>query len=393
MVKANPKRDANGKKLKVKVKRDVAKVLNKNDLVRRKLLAMNPYLQTLMDPFHGDGARIPDDQAYPSATFKIVQRVSATVNAQGVAAISLGQYRNHSTQVIYGGLVPTTTQVSPTGDYVFGQLHNTASTATDLFNTQAALADAVYLDRWTTGNNAIPSLFQYVRPVAIGCSVDYLGATLNAKGRITAGFAPKAQFRGTGFIGVDDIFRFPGSTQVPVNKLTGGTVLYKPLDYTSFNYTNESQVYDYSTLATTEPVYGGMFIAVDGATANDTVVFTIVAHYEGVPKTNQVDLVGVSPSRSDPLALAHAMNEVQQMPSAIPMSVFTAPPVGVSAQGPLSTGSYTAPVVTGFQGTSHTASEPAMLDSILGGVTKTVNTAADVIPKALPLIEMMMAML
>ncbi len=266
--------------------------------------------------------------------------------------MSIGQYRDDASACLYGSIVPVSTNVSPTGDYILGQISNSASTSSSLFKTQVGLTDAVYWDRWTTGNNAIPSLFQYVRPVSIMVCCDYLGATLNAKGKLTAGFAPKNQWRSRGPVAVDDIFRFPGSTQEAVNKLRGASVLYKPLDYSSFNYTDMDGKYDLGTTLTTQPTYGGLFIAVDGATPADSVVFTIIGNYEAVPRTNQVNLVGVASAISDPIALAHAMNEVQRYPAAIPASVFTTPPIGSSAMAPMSTGSFTAPVSTGFTNTS-----------------------------------------
>jgi len=314
-------------KEKKKIQKDVAKVLNKNTLLSKNLLLHNPYLQSLLDPFGVQGAKIPDAVLYPSATFSIVDRRTTTVNAQGVAFGVYGLAAQTS-QVSWGSLIPVdmTAQGVISRAYVVGMLTGASSTPTDLFPVSGG-PQYLTFDQWNSSTNTVGSAFEKTRLVSCGMALTYLGAPLNAKGKITLAFAPRGFIRAiaSSATSVDRISKIPGAIVVPVNELKGGTTIYKPMDLESLRYVDGDITYDPTTEEEWEVqlphVMGGeLFAIVDGATVGDSIQITSVFNYEGLPKLNTFNLVSASPSLSDPISLANAMNVTTQSPSVFPTS-------------------------------------------------------------------------
>jgi len=313
------KTDANGKKLKKKVKRDVAKVLNKNTLERKRLLGMNPYLQTLLDPFNVLGVKIPDMNSHPSGSFQILDRREIVINANGVACICYGAYGASGSSGQGGSLVPV--RVAGTGSvpYAIGMTNGALASSVDLLLG----GSPIYLTNWTSVSDPIVQTYVKARLVSAGTCFQYLGAPLNAKGKASLGFAPRNQLRSNISSGltVDMLLKLPGSKTVPVNTLSGGVVLYQPQDGVSLEYVDTNSVSTatngsvWDTDANLRAACGGeMYISFTGCNPGDVIQITSAFNYEAIPRTNTWNLVGVSLSPNDPIALTHAFNTVQTSP-------------------------------------------------------------------------------
>jgi hypothetical protein len=355
------------KKLKKKVNRQVAKLLNKGQY-HRYLMSINPYLQTLLDPFNTRGVKVPDMVTAPSAPFTIVKRLSVTVNAQGVAGVCMGIAFQNGT-VCHGSLVPfnDTTAWAPSPQegsdgardkesktskkkekqdeptltpkpYVVGQYTGTAATGSGLWDgtDTATGAQTFYFDQWndTTNTNGqgVTSLFQSARLVSAGLFAEYYGTPLDAKGKWTYVATTRNSFireRNT-VPGIGDLLALPDARVTPINKMRGVNVVYKPKDSVSLNYcdklteamdftattSNGQQVFNWNTV---QSYLGSEFyIVADGCTPGTSIYFTYIGHYEGIPKMSALSIVDAETSISDPIALSHAYNVVSEVPAASP---------------------------------------------------------------------------
>lgn len=407
MAKNKPKVDQNGKKLKKKVKADVAKVLNKNNLSRKMLLGMNPYLQCLLDPFNAGGAKIPDLNMTASGTFQIVDRQTLTVGSSGVVGICYGAASTSSSNAQGGSLVP----VSITGTTVFpfavGMLVSGSATnsTSDIFfgNTK------IYLTNWASVIGVVPQTYSKVRLVSAGLIFQYLGAPLNAKGKASVGFAPRNQYRTTSSSGltVANILSLPGAKAIPINQLSGGLVIYQPQDSASLEYvdtTSTSQNVNVGAVWDTDAnlraaVGGELWMAFDGLTSGDTIQCTAVLNYEGIPRTNTFNVIAATPSPNDPVSLTHALNTIQVMPTTLATSAPAEFGSGKSAisgstqESAVMPHPYQAsptPLVSGssvVENSQQKENPTGMFDSILGGATDFLKKIPGIIDEFSPMLE------
>lgn len=320
----NPKNGNQSTKLKAekkKIKRDVAKVLNKNSRIQERFALENPYAETLLDPFNTTGAKIPDDQLYPSGTFSLTKRVTITTTTNGYASISLGQYRESGISASAGALVPQNVGAGNARNYILGQYFGSGATLSTSNMTPGSTVanDAIFWDSWNNSALGIPTFYSQARLVSFGATIQYTGAPLSAAGKLLGAYTAKNDLGQTAAISWDRLAQVPGAVMVPINELEGLTVLYKPVDYDSFNYKSLVTYHDLgSALARDEFCDGTLWIFVDSAGASASLTLTIRAHYEGIPYLNSYDVVQPTPSPHDPIALAATLNVVQEAPSVIP---------------------------------------------------------------------------
>lgn len=373
---AKSKFDAQGKKLKKKVNRDVAKVLNKNSKVKENLLGMNPYLESLLDPFNSVGAKIPDMNMQPSSTFQVVDRqtltASSTAGSIGVCGISYG-VGGQTSATAYGSLIPIP-NIGAT--FSVGCILGASATTTDLFPAVGG-ATSIQLVNWTAATDQIPKTYNKVRLVSAACQVEALGTPLNAKGKVTVAFASRNTIRQeipSGNVGVSRIAALPGAKQVPLNKLEGATVRYNPQDSMSLIYVDMDiqpasswSAVDWTSNVNCVGALGGeLFLIIDGATAADSFVVTTVLNYEATPRVNTQNIVAATPSDSDPLALSHAFNSIQMAPTTIPRAVQN----------------ITSAMSRFVSHPPEKHRKPKILDSIMSGLKTGVGIAKEVAPLA-----------
>jgi hypothetical protein len=314
----------------------MSKPEKKKKVRKNSKVGLNPYLELLLDPFNAPSAKIVDDQCYPSATFKIVRRISMSVNAQGIAGVVMGNYiplsANNGGSLVPIQYAPDTGETYVAYDWIVGQLTGAGATATSLFGQQLDYSDAVRLVQWDSRDEGVPSLFTNVRLVSAGLSCHFNGTPLDAKGRITAVSTPQDSYweekTGSSSAAIDELLELPGAISCPVNQLKGAISLYKPVDYSSFDYTNirDGSIYEVVSMESSQalvPNYAGGFkpgvlcLVIDGAEPGASVTFTFVAHYEGLPRTSTLNLVDAVTSPNDPLELAQTLNVVQRTPSTL----------------------------------------------------------------------------
>lgn len=249
-----------GKKVKKGIKQQYGKSVN------RMLAAMNPYLNTVLNPFEVQGVRIPDLICFPSVCFSTVDRGTTAVTAGGTFGVF----------------------------YMVGTLNacvqlNTAASTSPALTWAAATG----LSAFTTIN----STYDRVRPVSAGLAVKYMGTPLSAQGRFIISFLPGntgATLPGTS---VNAILARP-YTQTKLASSAYSQVLYFPLDPNCYVYQAPTGAWS----------YGNLVIVGDGMTAAATVEYTIVVNWEATPQLSSLSLTRPEVSRSDPIELAHASN-------------------------------------------------------------------------------------
>jgi hypothetical protein len=399
MVKQNPKTDSSGKKLKKKVNRDVAKLVNKGKF-NRYLMALNPYFLTLVDPFSVHGVKIPDLQNFPSTTFSIVDRRTVIAGAAGgVGGIVYGVV-GWSSRVAVGALVPVP-YTSGLLDYSVGMTLGSGSGTANLFPSGGAGVQPTpfTFSQWAPPANGAPALFSKARLVSAGLVIEAVGAPLNAKGKFTLASAPRNYLRGildTTAVSVDRIAQIPDAIVVPINKLTGGSVCYRPLDGKSLEYTQiRDIVYPDNTasaqLSWEHAMGGELYVIIDGATVNDTFQVTAVFNYEAIPVWNQMNLIAGTSSPSDPIALSMAMNKVQLYEPTTDSAEHARPVVkGETAlvSPPVTNGSHM--TATDQAGVGQ---EPSLFEKLANGAEEIIERGSSLLTKASPLIKAAMAVI
>jgi len=155
-----------------------------------------------------------------------------------------------------------------------------------------------------------------VRLVSFGCKILFTGAALNAQGKITLARCARNTLRVTNLaqanLNVAILQSLPDSIVASVPIHGGGVVNFKPSDFGSFDYTPVNA----STATTTANLGNEIYIAVDGAVANQTFFVEAIFNYEGLPLTNQFSLLDTAPSQSDPVSMSIAANSVAVAPGA-----------------------------------------------------------------------------
>lgn len=295
--------------------------------IRKGLSDQSYYLKSLRDPVNNEGCKIPDLVTVPSATTQCTQKITASVNAQGVVAIVVN----------FGS---TNTGVS--GGYQTST--SAATTAVPAWNGIAAKSYATNM-----GLTA-----QAKRLVSAMLSVEYQGAPLNRKGRIICNFDPmstSATNPPTASVNTDLNTR-PYAVEINLALTPWGVVRYVPQDNNACAYTQVNA----------STAYGWGIIWIDGATSGDNVEFTITENYEFIPQSSVNSMVTPTPSISDPLEMSVAANAISSDPEFAIAQPKTDPnehrrPAGAPGLR-----------VHPPSESSHTGREATFLERLLGGV-------------------------
>jgi len=97
------------------------------------------------------------------------------------------------------------------------------------------------------------------------------------------------------------------------------TTVYLPQDPISRQYCPSKVTEVYNSEASTKYLGGELGFLVTGAVAAQTFEVEIVLNFEGCPYLNTFSLTQASPSKSDPLSLAHATNVIADTVPVAPM--------------------------------------------------------------------------
>jgi len=351
------------------------------------LTQLDPYYQTLVNPFEVHGVKIPDLEGAPSGVVTLMNRMTITVGGNGVAGAAFGVIGATGYEAA-GSLVPlkfvqftgSTGAVQakpppPTGpkgvlcptqpkvraaanpspmpavvsydrawDQAVGFLVEDAS---DIFTAAQGSglgdANALRFSNWTNdgdgstfGHSAMTDLYTRARLVSFGAQVQFLGNYTQASGRIVAASVGRQSVNRAFLptLTADDIALLPGARVVPVNQLGGASVVYRPTDNRSFQYTDLDQYY-FGDIAlpmvdarsfwndNVEALGGELYLIITGATAGSTFELTWVGNYEVGARTGAISMSAMTPSPSDPIALGHIMNRLQYESPAKPLKPMT----------------------------------------------------------------------
>jgi len=345
------------KKTSDKLKKQISK-----GTLGQKLLGMNPYLRTILDPFNVTKVKIPDDVTTHSCPFSITQRFPLTVDAQGYCGVFLGAYPctvlNTGVQPFFfsGSLIPMQTlDAAPVTPWAYGAKMKSTVGGVLFGDTGNVL---VY-DQWQATASGVPQTFTNNRLVSMGARITFTGTVLNAQGLITAWSNPRETYGNNndvalGGISLSFLQKLENSSIYSVPKEGGAMVVYIPQDPISQQYCPAKQSNTYASEAVTKYLGGEMGFVVSGAIANQTFEVEVTSNFEGEPYLNTLSLTQATPSKSDPIALAHATNVLAAVK----------PSMGISKQEALKT----VPVADAI---THHASdtEPTMMEQVLGGLT------------------------
>jgi len=337
------------------------------------LAMMNPYLLSILDPFTYRGCKIPDDVTTHSCPFSVTQRATITVDGFGTCGYVLGQfpYSTLHTQPFsfLGSMVPGNwNDVAP---FIIGGPTVFTSSVFSLANNTTVLS------QWNNVQTTIQNVFTNVRLVSAGLRLSYTGTVLNAQGTITCWSNPRETIGNNNAVALGGssiafLQQLENSQVYSVPKYGGATVVYLPQDPISRQYGPTLSLQQYISESSTKYFGGELGVVVTGAVPSQTFLVEYVLNYEGEPYLNTFSLTQASPSKSDPIALAHATNVVSDAIPAQPLTKAEASKVE--------------PVADGIK--HHTSSkEPTMMDNILGtiadvgkGIGSVMNVAKDVGP-------------
>lgn len=332
----NPKPQSQKKKTKQKPKRVL-----KSAEVQKYLSALNPYVMTVADPFAVRGVKIPDAITTPSSTFSLTLRGSVTAGPSDVSSmITVGwSPLTNDAAMRHVGLIPLPLSTVASLSYKLGSAIN--STTSSFSPAASTAVTMLEFPQWSVADPTIKNLYSMARLVSAGVAINYTGAPLNASGAITAVGVPVATLRNTfnTTFSISQLQNLPGASISPINDFKGGLARYIPIDCSKTVYVQLDTDSNSSVLADAVDIElhtpGAMGIALTGMPVGAwSYQYTIVANYEGIPRSNSASFVTTEVSRSDPIALSHASNVLETLPTALP----TAAPATVSppAGGPQS---------------------------------------------------------
>jgi len=300
--------------------------------------SINPYLQTLLNPWQVQGCKIPQGDI-PTTSFAVRQRYTFVTDATGnlFAAFGCGRALKDGTSPGAGAvvsianaqsLVPNkfkadgTDSLDDTFSYIFGCVHvqigsvnkNNVFSRTDIENVKLNVFNPSDTPAFLLNNSQL-------RLVSGGVAIQPLGELVGSKGSMTTVFVPYDTFNPNETledITFNDIQQMPYSTFVPMNKVTGASLMYRPTDDLNYEFipiVNPDSSQDYTRL-TENPYYspGGLWVCIEEYEAGVEIVFDIVMNFEGIP-SNLGYAPGLSDNHPDTYMLDHADQVLDGMPS------------------------------------------------------------------------------
>lgn len=362
------------KKLKKRINKAIGKV--------GKLDRINPYLHALVDPWNIHGLKVPDFTLDDSCTFYSRLRQVFTAGSNGCcgAAYGINVTGISPNFTTYGGLVPYNTGAAPTA-YKVGMIFPSACT-TSAFLPSAPTS--ISLTNFDTGASTIPNNFPRVRLVSFGVRIMYTGNALNRQGKITVAYAPSGTFTNkiaNSTIGLNDILLLPHSTVVSIPLVGSAMVTWRPTDFEDQNYCEVGPAAAATPVSAIPPSGSSpceIYVFVDGAVANQTFFVEAIWNFEAIATNATLSFITPTPSKSDPIGLAHAANRLADLPATRSL------PEGKMVEEPKADSS-----------TVHVENHdaPSMLDSVLSGGQKVLGFAKNAYDTLSPLAESVLAFL
>lgn len=278
---------------------------------------IDPYLNTIANPFGVRGVQIPDEVTTSSATFSCYDRHTISTNGSGIASISYGVANAATTGTVCGSLVPANSATASISN-ILGCIGAPSQTDLNLFyNGSPTPPQKFTLPTWANSTSTIPALYTQVRLVSAGFRITFTGNLLNAGGLITAVSAPRDWLRSKYWdtiapITLDMLQSHPSAKIISIPKCYGGEAIYVPMDPVSLSYVDIQDNYTQGNIP--DAAKGAeIYLVVSGAPAAQNFFVEAMLNYEGIPSNNQYLSISTRVSKDDPISLAHTMNVVPEI--------------------------------------------------------------------------------
>lgn len=274
------------------------------DQIQNRLKKKSPWYQSLVDPKHNAGVKIPDENGCETGTMQLVQHVPVTIGANGCAGLRV--------------------------TYPYPNLHNSGSALGSNFQITNAATSTSGNAHWGNGtvdgnmiafksNSTLQASTQGVRIVSASITATPECTDLNDSGE---GCAFQTPFDVDNVnVAYNDIVNKFGSATLANNKKKALISRWYPTQMSDdqegvFKSMSYKDFVDPNLSADGEAVEWEFGIIYSGFPASSgTVKFEIIINYEFIPSLNTIDILDVAPSPIDPQEEMLVENWVQDIPS------------------------------------------------------------------------------
>lgn len=282
----------------------------------------NSYWNSLKDPSHVRGAKIPDVDFQSSGTIAVVERNSITVGSNGVGGVVTGVV---SPATLYSFSYPSYVACgfgnNTTYTWVAGATTNSAATANNPFSTASGSSGVIPWQwrSWCTAGSTssastgpIPANCDQIRLVSAELVVEPT-ASATANGGYFVGVVLPQGFISSELnadsLSVSDYSNLPGAV---TSAIAQGPVRlkYAPTDNQSLIYvdTDKTPGGDAENISDRNPMT--FVVLCNGATVGSTLLVSLYMNYEFLPRSGTA-MFGISPSMVDRESLDYAMTKIQ----------------------------------------------------------------------------------
>jgi hypothetical protein len=282
----------------------------------RKSVVKNHYLETIQDPAHVAGVKIPDIDFTESGTvhLRMVIQTNTGTAGDGIAGVYLGGGVGPGT---YSSLQPSETQCAfgngATTPIVIGAQTGLAAVNSAPFSVAATAAGVNPLQMAGSQYTMLESVFQGFRVVSVSITVECASSYANLQGYAMVGSFPKEATYDAPMSGqsITSLLNSPYTVTQPIS-LGPMVARYTPSDQSCFSYRDINRLYTTIPAARADDI-GGLLAMAYGlpATVAQPVQFTICFNLEYLPKYGSIAL-GISPSPVDRNAVDEALNAIEK---------------------------------------------------------------------------------
>jgi hypothetical protein len=267
----------------------------------------NNYYRTLVDPFECYGEKIPDQSTDYTSPFSVVFRLTLAAFVAGPGSLEY-----------YSGFALNSLRPD---DCLYSISYNSITGAVTYAPYDAGGPAPGDLPKF----KSLVELYQSCRLVSAGVGIASSASSLNDQGAITAVPIPaKGSYPGDStspynmsgdpdYATISKLQSAVKSFKAPV-KEGPVTMRYCPMGSAGQTYT---QYPGTTVTAVNLPWYGGFVFLCTGLAQTSTFELTIRLNYEGIPRSNSVDLVNPKISKMDTIRFEHALNEMAEQPLVI----------------------------------------------------------------------------
>lgn len=258
---------------------------HKRSQIQERLKKKSPWFNSIVDPLHGADCKVPDETGVETGTLQLVERITVTTNAAGVAGCFTNSlYCNSFVNMDANGC----------------NFQITTPTATPAALAWGDLAGNALQSNAFTGVSELKAVSNAHRIVSAAMYVQPEGSLSDNSGEFCMFSVPfRYGIDGT-YTSLANLYK---STLIPLNANRAGQTLWYPLQredwsFKSFIGTQKSVL---SLVDSSTATFPGWVLGFCSTGVPAGVVFrvTIVVNYEFIPLYSTLNLLDISPSPSD----------------------------------------------------------------------------------------------